>query len=117
MSILLIPIKIFHAATVMFVICVPFTNKRELLKFHAMALPVIILHWALNSNACCLTLIERSVRNFIYGKIISEQETFIGQFIEPIYDFKMSNENMSNLIYVATTILWSISIYKLYHNL
>lgn len=114
---LLIPVKLFHAATVAFIVCVPFTNKTDLLKLHAIALPVIILHWILNNNICCLTLIEQSMRNSMYGNNASEQQTFIGQFIEPIYDFKMNNEDMSSLIYGITITLWLISIYKLYQNL
>lgn len=110
---LLIPIKLFHVATVAFIVCVPFTNTTDLLKIHTIALPVIILHWILNNNTCCLTLMEHSIRNSIYGNHVAYQQTFI----EPIYDFKMNNEDMSSLIYNATIALWLISIYKLYQNL
>jgi hypothetical protein len=74
----------------------------------------MLLHWLLNNNACALTLIEQALRSKLYGIPANKDECFTCRLIEPVYDFKSNHEEFSQVLYVISIILWTISVYKIY---
>ena len=103
-----------HVFVVMFFILTPFTNINYLLFMHSIIVPFIIFHWIINNNACVLTLIEHHLREQITGKPVNTNDTFIGKIINPIYNFKNKHNERRIFIYGFATLLWLITIYKLY---
>jgi hypothetical protein len=103
-----------HILVISFVVLVPFLNNNYLLLLHSIFIPFMILHWVLNDNTCALTLAEQYVREQLTGKPMNKDECFMSHLINPIYDFKADNEDMSSIIYLVTIGLWLTSIGKLY---
>lgn len=107
-------ITFIHILIILFIVIVPFTNSNYFLLLHAVVVPFIIIHWILNDNTCVLTVLEKNIRENLYGVIPKQDECFTCQLIEPIYDFKKNYESMSTAIYIITITLWAVSVYKLY---
>lgn len=105
-------IVICHTIYVLFVVLTPFIGNNYFLLLHAMVVPFMMLHWVLNNNTCALSMMEKTVREQIYGTVKSD-DCFTCNLINPIYDFKNNYDSLSNFIYLITTILWFITLYKL----
>jgi hypothetical protein len=101
-----------HIIFVLFVVLTPFFGNNYLLMLHGIVVPFMMLHWVLNDNSCALTIIEKSMREQLYG-VANSSECFTCRLIEPVYDFKNNYESLSNIIYTVTLGLWFISVYKL----
>ena len=110
-SILLKIITFLHMLLILFIICAPFTNSNFILVLHFIITPFIILHWLLNDNSCCLTLVEKFIRKKIYNQ--DDEDCLTCKLIEPIYDFKNNYAKFSAFIYIVTGGLWIISASKL----
>jgi len=113
MLILLYLIQLIHLLFVAFVIITPFTNSNYFLLLHVILVPFMYIHWVANNNICGLTVIEQYIRKEIYG-VVNPDECFTCQLITPVYDVHKNYEGFSNFIYIATLILWCISVAKLY---
>ena len=111
-SILLL-INVLHLIVILFVVGAPFSNSNYLLILHIIVVPFIILHWILNNNTCCLTVVEKLIRNKTYGTKVDELDCFTYQFIAPIYDFNKNYKQHSDFIYLLTIGLWTTSVYNL----
>lgn len=101
-----------HILFVLFVVLTPFFGNNYCLMLHGIVVPFMMLHWVLNDNSCALTIIEKSIRQQLYGEV-NDSECFMCHLIEPIYDFKNNYDSFSNIIYIVTFSLWFISAYKL----
>jgi len=112
---LLFLILICHMLVILFVIIVPFSDNVFLLTLHVIVIPFIIFHWILNNNTCALTIMEHKIREHIANRPIPRTECFTSRLIEPIYDFKNNNQDLSLYIYIVTIGLWIISVIKLYN--
>ena len=97
---------------VLFVVLTPFFGNNYFLMLHVMSIPFMMLHWVANDNNCALTLMEKKIREKIYGKV-NKNDCFTCKIIEPIYDFKNNYKERATFIYSVTTLLWLISLYKL----
>ena len=98
-------IKILHLLLILWIVFVPFLNINnksylKMIETHSYVIPFLLFHWYTN-DTCLLTEIEKKLT----GK--SENETFIGRIIKPIYN--VTNKE----IHIITILLWFISIYKL----
>ena len=111
-SILLL-INILHIIVIIFVLCAPFSGSNYLIFMHTIIVPFIMLHWVLNNNTCCLTVMEKYIREKTYGTTPSDEECFTYKFIAPIYDFNKNHKAFSYFTYITTFSLWSISVYNL----
>lgn len=107
-------IRLCHILVIMFIVLVPFFNNNYFLLLHSICVPFIMLHWLVNDNTCALTLAEQHIREQMSGKPCDKNECFTAHLIEPIYDFKANNEDLSIIIYVITIGLWLLSAGKLY---
>jgi hypothetical protein len=109
-------IKILHIIYLLFVIITPFSNKKDLMLFHCILVPFMLLHWSINANICCLTLVEQVVRQKM-NLPADSKETFIGNLIYPIYEFNQGSEAFNDIINYITFILMFINVKKTIHNL
>ena len=105
-EILLKIILIIHMTIVIFIVLTPFINSNYLL----------LLHWLMNNNMCALTLMEKKIREKLSGSLNAKKECFTCKIIEPIYDFKNNYKERATFIYASTTILWLISVSRLYYK-
>ena len=110
---LIMLINIIHLTVIIFVLTAPFSNSNYLILLHAIIVPFIVLHWLLNNNNCCLTVMEKYIREKNTGKSVKEEECFTYQLVAPIYDFNKNHQAFSTFIYILTISLWSISVYNL----
>lgn len=102
-------IYIFHCMVILFVVFTPLlTEVPALLILHSMFCFTLMVHWAANSNACSLTVIESQLRG------INTSEAFTHQFIKGIYE--ISECEWNNLIWFITIVVFIISVYKLIHT-
>jgi hypothetical protein len=115
-SILLKLISGLHIIFVCFVILIPFINSNYLLMMHVILVPFIMIHWLFNNNICALTLAEHALREKIFGEKFDRKKCISARIIEPIYDFKNNHEDRAKLIYGITSLLWLISIGRLYYK-
>ena len=115
-AIILHLIVILHLILVLFIILTPFIANNYFLLLHAIIVPFIILHWYINDNNCALTLIEKQLRLRLYGEEPDDRDCFMYNLIAPVYDFKKTNADFSNVIYIITTCLWGYTMIRLYVN-
>jgi hypothetical protein len=109
-------ISILHLAFLGFVVLVPFYGNSYLRLIHTIVIPFVMAHWIMNNNTCALTLMEKKIREHLQGGDVSRKECFVGNLIEPVYDFVANNQDYSTIIYVVTLLLWSIGTFKLYNT-
>lgn len=70
-----------HVLLVLFIIVTPFIKVEPfIMLLHCFAIPSILLHWTLNDNTCCLTLLEQAFR-----KNCSRDELFFHRLVGPVY--------------------------------
>lgn len=114
-EILLKLIILIHILFILFIILAPFTNSTYLLFLHAIICPFIMIHWLLNDNTCALTLLERYVRQQINNGVpVKDEECFTCRIIDPVYKFTNNFADHSTVAYFVVTVLWLISLFKLY---
>lgn len=103
MSVLANCVKIVHVFVVAFFVLVPIVSNNELLlTYHFLLTPMLMLHWMTNNNVCALTQLEAFIRG-----TSDTNETFLGQFINPVYDLK------DEIVWLATGLLWLLTALKL----
>lgn len=109
-------IIIFHYIFVLFVILTPFIGNNYFLLLYVIMIPFMMAHWIANDNNCALTLMEKKLREHLYGEEPDPDDCFMYNLIAPIYDFRKNNHEFSVLIYGATISLWLYAAYRLYSN-
>jgi hypothetical protein len=109
-------IVVLHFVFVLFVVLTPFIGNNYFLILYSFVIPFVILHWILNNNTCALTLIEKQIRYNLYGTVPDPDECYMHRLVAPVYDFKKNNDDIEVYIYSVTTILWLISVTKLYYR-
>lgn len=110
-------IVVIHILFILFVIVVPFTNSTYLLFLHVIICPFVMIHWLMNDNTCALTLMEKYVRQKVNGdQPVKDEDCFTCRIIDPIYKFTNNFTDQSTIAYIVVTILWFISLFKLYYK-
>lgn len=96
-----------------YILLVPFISKNKIdLLSHYYFISLIMLHWYLNDNNCCLTNLEYFIRNKIKkNKLINDCITY--KIISPIYNFNKNNNNFSRFSYFVISTLFGFTICKL----
>lgn len=105
-------VRLIHWLFVLFVVIAPFCSKPQLVVMHAALIPFVCFHWLLNSDVCCLTLLERWIRG------CDAEESFFHNVVSPIYTAAVpgrgvSDETLSCWIWGATIALWSVSVCRI----
>jgi hypothetical protein len=99
----------FHIFVVLFIIFTPLLNvPPAFLILHIVSCFSLYVHWVGNSNVCSLTILEGQLRG------MDRTDTFTHRFIAPVYEIGASE--WSTIIWIITTIVLCISLYKLYHS-
>lgn len=112
-------ISILHLAFIFFIVGVPlFVTWNCVLLLHAIIVPFMMAHWVANDNMCVLTVLEKRVRNQLYGHKypVKNEDCFTCRLIEPIYDFDKNFDTFQQLIYAVTFCLWLGTLYRLFVN-
>lgn len=109
-------IILLHLFFVLFVVLTPFIGSNYFLLMHVLVIPFMLLHWYLNDNTCCLTLMETQLRYKIYGKLPDPTDCISYRIVAPVYDFKKNNTHMQTFLYTLTISLWLGSVFKLRQN-
>ena len=102
-------IFLFHCLIILFILFAPFTNTPAILVLHIAFAFSLIVHWHANSNVCSLSILEAHLRG-----LDTREDTFTHKFIAPMYD--ISSTEWSNIVWVITSVVLCISVYKLYHT-
>lgn len=110
---LLILINIIHLMVIIFVLATPFTNSNYLMLLHIIVIPFIIIHWVFNNNTCCLTIVEKMIREKTIGTNVKAEDCFTYKLVAPIYDFSKEHETFSTFIYILTISVWLISVFNI----
>lgn len=96
----------FHIFVISFIVIVPFLDvPPSIYILHIISCICLFVHWASNSDVCCLTVLEGNLRG------VHRSETLTHQFISPVY--KISTTEWNNIVWLFTFALMCVSIYKL----
>lgn len=98
-------VRAVHFAFVAWVVMAPWWGKWEVTLLHAIAVPFLWLHWALNDDTCFLTWLESTLRG------VPVTSSFLHQIISPIY--KVHAQGTSQAAWLATLALWGASLHRL----
>lgn len=109
-------IIVLHFIFIMFVVLTPFIGNNYFLILHAIVVPFVMAHWYTNDNNCALTMMEKKIRQNLYGEEPDPNDCFTYNLIAPVYDFKKNNNDMSSIIYLVTIGLWGYTLVRLYIN-
>lgn len=96
-------VYILHCILIISNVYIPLSNIFILKIYHVIFVPFIFLHWYLNDNRCCLTILEKRLRN-----IDDDNQTFFHNFMGPIY-----TKNSNPLIIMIMIVLWLFSLMSL----
>lgn len=101
-------IAVLHLAFIVWVVVAPFTNSPAMLVLHAITMPFLWVHWALNADGCFLTLVEKKLRG------VSDDKSFFYNLVSPIYLLKgVTDGDVRQAVMYASVLLWCISVNKL----
>ena len=99
-------ITLIHFLIVLFVVFAPICSSCPYtLVAHALFIPLLIVHWKLNDDGCCLTELEKRLTNKTENK-----ETFIGSILGPVYEPRPNEQ-----LFLCLT-LWLVAVHKLKKN-
>jgi hypothetical protein len=96
--------NIFHWFVIIFVIVTPFLKDQRLLVIDLMLMYSILIHWIANNNVCCLTIMEKILRDEP-----DDGKTFFGRLMGPVYTYGYDDYICHGILFV----LMMIIVYKL----
>lgn len=109
MSIQIAMINVLHIIIVTYVLVVPFfpakMNMAPIFLVHVGMTMSMIIHWILNDDTCCLTVMESTLRG------VPKQTSFMHRLISPFYN--MNEDTVGNVTTILTFVLLFISLVKL----
>lgn len=98
-------IYFLHSLLVLFYILAPFSDIPGFLTLHITLSMSLFTHWYFNNSACCLTILESSLRG------VSSDDTFIHRLVSPIYN--IPETSLNTIVYIVSGLLFGVSLYKL----
>lgn len=106
-------ITMMHIFFFVFVILVPFYGNMYLSLLHLIVVPFVMAHWVMSNNSCALTLMEQKIREQMNGGgSVDSKDCYMGNLMEPIYDFVLINKDYAGIIYTVTASLWGYCLYR-----
>jgi hypothetical protein len=111
-SLCLTLIFITRILIILFVLLTPIFGTNNFIFFHSLMIPFLVFHWIINDNTCALTMLERNIREKLYG-IVDDNDCFTCKLIEPVYDFHSNYNDFSTITYCITILMWLIGVSKL----
>ena len=105
-------IYVLHIAFIVWFIITPFTQNEPMIVLHLMIAPLLMLHWILSDDSCCLWLAECKLR-----KLDHKEESFFYNLIAPFYKINdISDSTVKSGVWVFTLILWLVSLFKVFRD-
>jgi len=106
-------IWILHVIFLIWFVITPFTVNEPMLVLHAMIAPLMMLHWVLNDDTCCLWIAECKLRG-----IDHKEESFFYNLISPFYnlDSSIGDTRMKQGVWLATIGLWLVTVAKIVND-
>jgi Na+/H+-dicarboxylate symporter len=95
-----------HMAFVVMNVLIPFVGTDELLKYHAIVIPFLYLHWVTNEDTCALTVMERAARG------CGKERSFFHHLVSPVYKFHQDGVDV--FIWLVSFFLWTISMVRVF---
>ncbi|KAF6252664.1 hypothetical protein COO60DRAFT_1643783 [Scenedesmus sp. NREL 46B-D3] len=99
-------VRAVHIALMAWVVLVPWVGSCDAALLHALMMPFLFLHWALNDDACCLTWLECTLRG------VPVSSSFVHSLVSPVYKFP-SEHAASSAVWAAAVGLWLVGLYRL----
>lgn len=100
-------VRAVHVALVAFVLLAPFSNNPAVLRLHSVAVPSIVFHWMLNSDACCLTLLENKLR----GVPVTDTGGFVHGIVAPVYN--VHRTDIAALTWTVALLTWVATVVRI----
>ena len=101
-------VSILHVAFITFMLLAPFSPFPTAVWAHAVIVPFLLFHWAVNDDTCFLTLVERKLRGLEHNDL-----SFFHSLVSPIY--KLPNHVVGKGVWVITIALGLISWCRIIH--
>lgn len=101
-------IRVLHLAFLAWMVWAPFSGDVSHLKLHAVVCPFLMLHWALHTDGCALSVLEAAVRG------VPTDKSFIHSIVAPVY--VIEDATIKRTVWTATMVLWTITLLRLYRH-
>ena len=99
-------IFLIHVSMFIFLLFAPFcTTKLKWIQVHILSLLCILIHWYLNDNTCCLTLMEIYARRAA-GENVTYNDTFFSKIFNPVYQIP---DHLTLYFFIQFTLLCCIN--------
>ena len=96
-----------HLVFVAWMVYAPFSGVDEFVAMHALAVcPVLLLHWAMHTDGCALTVLEAYLRG-----LDDARTGFVHGIVAPVY--VIEDAELKNLVVAVTLGLWAVSLSRL----
>ena len=95
-----------HVVILLAALLVPFVGSTPMLKGYSLAVPFVMIHWAINDDTCALTILEQVLR----GER-DRSKTFMGKLMGGVYN--LSNASWDLLLKIVVFMLWLLVQFKL----
>ena len=108
MSVAALTIRVLHILFVMFYVLIPFMPLHVMEELHILHLatgPLLFVHWALNSDECCLTQMECAITGKPKG------DSFFYNLVSPIYH-QATDCDIRRMVWAVSIVLWLITLIK-----
>jgi hypothetical protein len=103
-------VRYLHIFLVIFLVIAPLSNNALVILLNLVLMFGIMIHWILNDQTCCLTVLEKMLR----GKEL-DSETFFGNLMGPIYS---ANSNTFSWIFILVLFVYNCKrLYEERHQL
>ena len=102
-------IWVLHMLLIVWLVYTPlFSTMEPMLVLHLFMVPFIAFHWILHDDTCALTLIEQKLRGL--DPMECKDKSFFFNLVSPVY--KIENETVSKVAWVAAVLLWLITVHR-----
>jgi len=101
-------IYFLHMLLVAWIVITPFQNSEPMLVLHLFSMPFLWLHWLMNDDTCCLTIVECKLRGI--EPTDAKNKSFFFNLVSPVY--KIQDADVRQLAWVLSIVLWLITLHK-----
>lgn len=105
-------LAMLHLLIVLFVVFGSLLKAHNVLLFHLVLLPILVLHWQTNHGVCFLTQLENKIQKRKFAKS-QLQGGFTEAMFRCVFGRKPSKVLLQNLIYGIMMMSWMISLVKI----
>ncbi len=101
-------VQVLHLLFAVFLIITPFIGSDPLLSIQFITVPFVMLHWLMNNDTCCLTVMECKLRG------IDPSRSFFNGVVAPVYQLGYKGDAiLRQWIWGLMIALWIVTVFKL----